>query len=101
MFKQVPAGILLAAVFAAPAAFAGDVFSGKSIYQEHCSGCHGATGRGEVGNSPDFSRGEGLMQSDGSLVATIASGRGVMPGYEGLLTDQEIFDVVSYLRVLR
>ena len=78
---------------------AGDVYTGTSVSKSHCSGCHGVSGRGEVGNAPDFSRGEGLRQSDVVLFEKISRGAGAMPGYRGMLTDQEIFDVISYIRV--
>ena len=79
---------------------AGDVFNGKQIYKDHCAICHGASGVAEVGNAPDFSRGEGLMQADVSLLEKVSNGKNAMPGYRGMLTDQEILDVISYIRIL-
>ena len=85
-------------LLAAPFSWAGDVFKGADVYRDHCRGCHGASGRGEVGNTPDFTLGEGLLQSDMALMQAIAVGKGVMPGYRGVLSDEDILDVISYIR---
>lgn len=80
---------------------AADVKAGATIYQRHCEGCHGASGRGDFPGMPDFSRGEGLFKSNMALTETIKSGKVAMPAFEGLLTDNEILDVIAYLRTLR
>ena len=93
--------LLAISAFLYPAAgYAGDVFNGKQVYKSHCANCHGSSGSGEIGNAPDFARGEGLMQSDVSLMEEISRGKGTMPGYQGVLSDQEILDVISYIRIL-
>jgi cytochrome c6 len=51
--------------------------------------------------SPNFQRGEKLMQADFVLLASIRRGRNVMPAYAGILRDQEIMDVVAHLRTLQ
>lgn len=80
---------------------AADVKKGGEIYQRHCENCHGASGRGDFPGMPDFSRGEGLFRSNASLAETIRAGKVAMPAFEGVLTDDEIFDVIAYLRTLR
>ena len=92
--------LALSAFFVPTVGNAGDVFNGKQVYKNHCANCHGTSGSGEIGNAPDFARGEGLMQSDVSLMEEISRGKGTMPGYQGVLTDQEILDVISYIRIL-
>ena len=89
---------LFVLLLVAPLSWAGDVFKGADVYREHCRGCHGASGRGEVGNTPDFTMGEGLLQPDTALMQAINVGKGVMPGYRGVLSDEEILDVISYIR---
>jgi cytochrome c6 len=51
--------------------------------------------------APAFSRGERLMQPDLMLLTSIRAGRNAMPGFMGLLSDREILDVISFLRVLQ
>jgi len=91
---------LLALVPWAATVEAGDVYNGRAVYRSYCQTCHGQTGAGEVGNAPDFTVGESLLQSDLNLLESVAIGKGVMPGYRGVLTDEEMLDVISYLRTL-
>jgi mono/diheme cytochrome c family protein len=79
---------------------AGDVFNGKAVYTDYCQGCHGRTGRGEMPGTPNFSRGGTMMKPDLALYRQIANGRNAMPGFLGVLSEQEILDVVSYIRTL-
>lgn len=82
-------------------AFAADPSKGRQIYMKHCQNCHGLSGKAQMPGVPDFSRGEGLFRPDIELVRQIRSGRGMMPAYEGLFTEDELLDVVAFLRTLR
>ncbi|HKI82426.1 MAG TPA: c-type cytochrome, partial [Pseudodesulfovibrio sp.] len=62
--------------------------------------CHGADGRGAMPGVPNFTIGMTLMQSDATLYNTISVGKSVMPGFEGILSDQDIYDVIAYIRTL-
>lgn len=75
--------------------------AGSEIYRQYCLGCHSPDGRGSVAGAPDFSRGQGLMTPDASLVRALRTGGRGMPSYEGLLRDQQLLDVVAYLRTLQ
>src|SRR3569833_713610 len=68
---------------------------------EQCINCHGQRGKPNMPGFPYFSRGERLMQSDNDQNKTISRGKGMMPAYQGLLSEKDIFDVVAYLRTLR
>ena len=81
-------------------AMAGDPVKGRGIYVDRCSGCHGQNGRPDIAEVPNFSVGEGMMKPDNDLMATIKQGKTVMPGFEGVLTDDQILDVISYIRTL-
>lgn len=83
------------------AASAADPQQGGRLYGKHCQNCHGATGAGQMPGLPDFSRAQGLMQSDNDLLQFVRNGAGMMPAYRGLLSDREILDVIAYLRTLR
>ena len=82
------------------AAMAGDPTKGRGIYSSRCSGCHGVNGLPQVAEVPNFTMGQGLMKSDREIMAFIKKGKTVMPGYEGILTDEEILDVIAHLRTL-
>lgn len=80
---------------------AADMINGQRIYGMHCAGCHGPRGISLLPYAPSFARGERLMQPDIALLTSIRNGRNAMPGFMGLLRDQEILDVISYLRTMR
>ncbi len=79
---------------------AADINLGREIYQQHCVRCHGNDGGGSMAGAPDFKRGQGLMQSDQDLLARIKSGKNACPAYRGILDEQDIFDVIAYIRTL-
>ncbi len=79
---------------------AGDVFKGQELYQVKCVLCHGEKGEGNLINMPNFSRGESIMKPEDELVKVIKNGKGTMPGFVGQLKDQQIYDVIAYIRSL-
>jgi len=90
--------LLVAAWFSIVAAHAGSVSAGKALYQTHCEQCHGQNGRPVMPGAPDFTRGDGLFQGDPSLLESIRSSRVIMHGFDGFLQDEEIFDIITYIR---
>jgi mono/diheme cytochrome c family protein len=82
-------------------AMAADPSKGRALYMTHCQNCHGVDGRGQLPGMPNFARGEGLFKPDLELVHSIKSGNGVMPAYQGMFTDNELLDLVAFLRTLR
>jgi len=74
--------------------------NGRKIYQRHCAICHGNNGNSVMAGAANFNRGEGLFQSDYSLLARIKSGENACPAYRGILSEQKIFDVIAYIRTL-
>ncbi len=77
---------------------AGDVFHGKEIYIRYCAGCHGSSGVGLMPGMPDFTQGERLLRTDKDLIDSVRIGNGIMPAFNGMLNDDEIENVVAYLR---
>jgi mono/diheme cytochrome c family protein len=83
----------------------GDAARGQAIFLRHCSGCHGPDGAGLLApalNNPVLQQ----TATDGFLYATIAAGRRntAMPAFlragQGGLTEQDVSDVVAYVRAL-
>ena len=67
-------GLLLAAVMFSSLfalAHASDIFNGRGVYEMHCQTCHGMDGGGHLAS------------------------------YRGMLTDEELRDVVAYIRTLQ
>jgi cytochrome c6 len=79
---------------------AADVFNGRTVYRTYCEGCHGQNGQGELTGVPNFTRGQSLMRSDLAIFDSIRSGKNAMPGFLGVLEEQEMLDVIAYIRTL-
>src|ERR1700724_3617902 len=91
-----------------------DVRNGERVYQGGCIACHGSEGKGApVANTvfkrpdtfPDFTDCAGTTpEPNGNWKAVIVHGgpsRGlsqIMPAFGDLLTDEEINDVIAYMR---
>lgn len=82
-------------------AYAASPSHGAEVFTRFCSGCHGEGGEGAMPGMPNFTRGEGMMQPDRVLADSIRFGKTVMPAFQGLLRDEEIYDVIAYLRTLQ
>jgi mono/diheme cytochrome c family protein len=85
------------------------ISSGKSLWVEHCSSCHGKAGLGDgtkaaqLKTQPaDFTKGAVQSQSDGTLFYKISEGRGDMPSFKKKIPEQEeIWDLVNFMRKLK
>ena len=93
----------LALVFST-ASFAAD--SGADLFKSKCASCHGADGKGEttMGKNlklKDLGSAEVQGKSDADLTTIISDGKKPMPGYKGKLTDDQIQEVVKYIRTLK
>lgn len=88
---------LLLILLASPV-FAGDPFAGSNVYVQHCASCHGGDGRGVIAGTPSFRGGRLLTFSNTDLVNTVRSGKNLMPAFRGILDEQQIDDVITYIR---
>jgi len=77
---------------------AGNFYKGRTIYATYCQGCHGSDGKGVLSGAPNFTRGLSLMKPDSSLFKTVINGQNAMPGFQGVLKNEDIYDVISYIR---
>ena len=80
---------------------AADYFNGREVYELRCQGCHGIDGASPAPGSPDFSRGDSMHKTDAELFKQIRGGGGAMPAFRGILSDDEIRDVIAYVRSLQ
>lgn len=98
---------------AATGAAARDVASiddGARVYIANCSGCHQLDGRGVPGAFPPLAGNPVVTGDPARVVAIVRHGLrgktrllgawygGEMPAWEGLLSNDEIAEVVSYIR---
>jgi len=73
------------------AAAAGDFYSGETVFQRECAGCHGDGGKGGGVGPALFETGLDTTE----VAAAVQQGRGVMPA--GIVSGQEQADVVAYV----
>lgn len=77
------------------------IAEGQALYKElNCYGCHGMRGGGGMGpNLTDnaWQTGDG---SDASLLAQIRDGRGKMPAYKEVITDDQAWKLIAFIRTL-
>ena len=72
---------------------------GAKVYEEVCQACHmanamGAEGAGRItalANNPN-------LESADYPIAIVTGGKGPMPWFRGQMTDQQIADVINYVR---
>ncbi|MBS1098513.1 c-type cytochrome [Gluconobacter sphaericus] len=96
---------------AANALQAGDASAqGAKVYVDHCEACHRSDGRGYAPAFPPLAGNPVLMSADpASLVHVVQSGAVLpgmtkapsafaMPAYSGILSSQQIADVVTFIR---
>lgn len=89
-----------ALALAAAGSQAADLQRGAQVYGRHCAKCHGTSGMSLWPGAPNLARREGMMQPDGAIAAVLRKGRGAKVGYQGVLSDAEIFNVIAYARTL-
>jgi mono/diheme cytochrome c family protein len=83
------------------------IAGGESLYQIYCWSCHGETGMGDgaaggaMGSKPaNFHDDKVKSQSDGSIFWKISEGRGTMPPFKDVLSDEQRWQLVSFVRKL-
>ncbi len=92
---------LIALLIVSPQVYAeGSNTNGQQLYMIHCSGCHGVFGISVIPDAKNFSRFDLITQPDQNLLELVRSGRNMMPGYIGILNDQEIMDIINHIRTL-
>jgi cytochrome c6 len=87
-------------MFGSGLSHAADTDKGAELYATNCAACHGVSGISVMHGAPNFAQGEGLMNPDRALLISIRSGKAAMPAYRGVLSDQDILNVIAYLRTL-
>jgi mono/diheme cytochrome c family protein len=76
-----------------------DPIRGEALYRSKCYGCHAPeAGIGPAHNTVDFSL---RYASDEAIAQVVRAGRQPMPAFnETMLNEQELADIIAYLRSL-
>jgi cbb3-type cytochrome c oxidase subunit III len=83
-----------------PSSGPSDIRKGEKMFLQHCKMCHGAEAKGDIG--PDLTDEEWKYGgSDSDIYTTVSNGRpGGMPGWGNKLGEEEIRNVIAYIRSL-
>jgi mono/diheme cytochrome c family protein len=80
---------------------------GKVLYSTYCSPCHGDKGKGDgpaasaLNPKPaDHTTATVQNETDGTIYYKLSTGRSPMPGYQKILTDNQRWELVAYIRTL-
>ncbi|OGW90497.1 MAG: hypothetical protein A3K11_00715 [Nitrospirae bacterium RIFCSPLOWO2_12_FULL_63_8] len=82
---------------------------GQVLYDEHCAGCHGLTGKGDGPNAArltvppaNFHTARSRAKTDFELLTSISYGIAFSPmhAWRGKVTDEELLELVRYIREL-
>lgn len=78
------------------------VESGEALYLKNCKSCHGDVGQANmIPLNPlpkDLSIESVQTQSDGSIYYKVSEGRGAMPKFKGVLSVNDTWSVIAYIR---
>lgn len=88
----------------------GGAGAGAQVYSTNCAGCHGANGQGQPGVFPPLAGSEIVNGDPKKVIQIVANGltgnvtvkgqsySGQMPAWKGQLSNQQIADVITYIR---
>jgi len=76
---------------------------GEAIYTKNCASCHGNPGKNNSLKSlnplpPDLAVTKSQQLTDGELFYILATGRSLMPAFKNVLSEDERWKVISYIR---
>lgn len=78
------------------------VKSGEKIYSVNCMSCHGTPGKGNFINlvpPPGDPATEKVQHNrDGEIFYKVTTGRGPMPSFRSVLSTNDVWNVISYIR---
>jgi len=80
--------------------------SAADLYKTKCQVCHGADGKGDTPagkklGAKDFHSPEVAKMSDQELFDITKNGKEKMPAYNNKLTDDQLKDLIKYVRSLK
>lgn len=77
----------------------------QALYKSKCQVCHAADGKGSAAGQKlgvkDFHSPEVAKESDADLIKITKEGKGKMPKFAGKLTDDQIKELISYIRKMK
>ena len=84
-----------------------NIARGQQVYSNYCAVCHGSLGAGDgpiipkYPNPPSFKTEQSKSLADGSMFHVITMGRNNMPPHAPLVSDEDRWRVIHYIRKLQ
>lgn len=76
----------------------------KNTFESTCGTCHGTDGAGtplgKTLQAADLRSPEVQKKPDAELIQSVTNGKGNMPPFKGKMTDEQISDLIGYVRTL-
>ena len=72
--------------------------NGERLFLENCAECHQEDGEGIPNIYPSLADSELVLGSGADVALVLIIGRGEMPSFNGVFSDEEMAYVVNYLR---
>ncbi len=79
----------------------GSSTNGLVVWGSNCASCHGPAGMGVTGTGPNLVAGHAADHDDTYMAKVILNGEGTMPSFSSSLSNQQIADVIAYIRSLQ
>lgn len=103
---QVVRNLVLGFVFVVVASVSTRADDSGALFKAKCAACHGPDGKGETSMGKmmklrDMSSEDVQKQTDAALTDIVTNGKGKMPAYKGKLSDDQIKQLVGFIRTLK
>jgi cytochrome c6 len=103
---QVMRNLVLGCAFVVLASVSTRADDSGPLFKAKCAACHGPDGKGETSMGKmmkvrDMSSEDVQKQTDAALTDIITNGKGKMPAYKGKLTDDQIKQLVGFIRTFK
>ncbi len=94
--------VFLLVMLVAPPAQADDA---AAVYKAKCAMCHGPDGKGDTPTGKamkvtSLASDDVQKKTDAQLIEVTTNGKNKMPAFKGKLTDEQIKDLIKYIRGL-
>jgi cytochrome c6 len=105
--KKVSQVVMMIAVLAlvASVALPAQAEDAAALYKAKCAMCHGADGKatkaGTTLGAKDFQSPEVAKQKDAELIEATTKGKNKMPAFDKKLTEDQIKELVKFIRTLK
>jgi mono/diheme cytochrome c family protein len=98
--RRVSASVLGLVMLTALGAGSAYAEGGQEIFELNCAVCHGLDGTPVLPNAPHFAKGERLEKTDEELLVSLTDGLNVMPPWKSVLNEDQMKEVLIYVRSL-